>query len=173
MTFHCRGMTSSVSVMSSPIFTMRADPQQVQEVGASTTTRSRGRCSGNGLRAGRRRSKAATVVFARRHPLCPILPKVGLEVLELHLELFDQPGMAFGAVAILLAAEFGDLERKVPDHVFGGRDDRLNLGPPPWRRPKSSAAGARASAAARAARRTAISEGVSDMPKTYHKETPE
>ena len=43
ITFHCRGMTSSVSVMSSPIFTMRVDPQQVQEAGASTTTRSRGK----------------------------------------------------------------------------------------------------------------------------------
>ena len=43
ITFHCRGMTSSVSVMSSPIFTMRPDPQQVQEAGASTTTRSRGK----------------------------------------------------------------------------------------------------------------------------------
>ena len=60
--------------------------------------------------------------------LCPILPKVRLQILELHLELFDQPGMAFGAMAILLAAEFGDLQSKVPDHVFGGRDDRLNLG---------------------------------------------
>lgn len=57
------GMTSSVSVMSSPIFTIRVDPQQVQVVGASITTRSRGRCSGNGLRTGRRRSNAAIVVF--------------------------------------------------------------------------------------------------------------
>jgi hypothetical protein len=33
-------------------------------VGTSITTRSRGRCAGNGLRAGRRSSKARTVVFA-------------------------------------------------------------------------------------------------------------
>lgn len=62
ITFHCRGMTSSVSLTSSPIFTIRAEPQQEQTVGASITTRSRSRCSGNGLRARRRRSNPATVV---------------------------------------------------------------------------------------------------------------
>ena len=34
ITFHCRGTTSSVSVMSSPIFTIRDDPQQLQLTGA-------------------------------------------------------------------------------------------------------------------------------------------
>ena len=57
----------------------------------------------------------------------PVIGNVGLDVLELHLQLFDQPGMAFGAMAILLAPEFGDLQSKVPDHVFGGRDERLHL----------------------------------------------
>lgn len=52
--------------------------------------------------------------------LCPILPKVRLQILELHLELFDQPGVALGAVAELLTAEFGDLELQVPDHRIGG-----------------------------------------------------
>ena len=52
--------------------------------------------------------------------LCPILPKVRLQILELHLELFDQPGVAFGAVAELLTAEFGDLELQVPDHRIRG-----------------------------------------------------
>lgn len=52
-----------------------------------------------------------------------ILAKVCLEILELHLELFDQPGVAFGAVAELLAEEFGDLELQVPDHRIGGRND--------------------------------------------------
>ena len=56
MTFHWRGITSSVSVTSSPIFTIRAEPRQVQAAGASITTRSRGRCSGKALRDGRRRS---------------------------------------------------------------------------------------------------------------------
>jgi hypothetical protein len=64
ITFHCRGTTSSVSVMSSPSFTIRLEPQQPQAVGASITTRSRGRCAGKGLRAGRRRVKARTGVFA-------------------------------------------------------------------------------------------------------------
>lgn len=44
------------------IFTMREEPQQVHVVGASTTTRSRGKCSGKGFFTGRRGSKAATFV---------------------------------------------------------------------------------------------------------------
>jgi hypothetical protein len=48
--------------MSSPIFTMRSEPQHVQAVGAAITTRSCGRYSGKGLRAERRRSNPATVV---------------------------------------------------------------------------------------------------------------
>jgi len=73
ITFHCRGMTSSVSVMSSPSFDSFADPQQGQLSGAAMTMRSRGRCSGNGLREGRLRSNDLTVraaacldVFAAR-----------------------------------------------------------------------------------------------------------
>ncbi len=62
ITFHWRGITSSVSVTSSPIFAIRAEPQQVQLAGASMMTRSRAKCSGKGLRAGRRRSKAETFV---------------------------------------------------------------------------------------------------------------
>ena len=42
----------SVSVMSSPSFASRVPPQQAQEVGPGTITRSRGRCSGSGLREG-------------------------------------------------------------------------------------------------------------------------
>jgi hypothetical protein len=57
ITFHWREMTSSVLVMSSPIFTIRSEPEQVQAEGASTTTRSRSRCSGNGFFTGLRRSK--------------------------------------------------------------------------------------------------------------------
>ncbi len=43
ITFHCRGMTSSVSVISSPSFDSLDDPQQGQLSGAAITTRSRGR----------------------------------------------------------------------------------------------------------------------------------
>ena len=59
--------------------------------------------------------------------LCPILPQVRLHILELHLELFNQPGVAFGAVAELLTAEFGDLELQVPDHRIGGGNDGARL----------------------------------------------
>lgn len=59
--------------------------------------------------------------------LGPFVTDVGLNVLELHLELFDQPGVTFGAMAILLPAELGDLQPKMPDYLLGGRDDRLNL----------------------------------------------
>ena len=43
ITFHRRGITSSVSVTSSPIFDSRSDPQHAQAIGPGTTTRSRGR----------------------------------------------------------------------------------------------------------------------------------
>ena|GEM_PF-2485840 len=55
ITFHRRGTASSVSVTSSPIFDSLSEPQHAQDVGGGTTTRSRGRCAGNGLRAGLRR----------------------------------------------------------------------------------------------------------------------
>ena len=43
ITFHCRGITSSVSVMSSPSFDSFVEPQQGQRSGAGITMRSRGR----------------------------------------------------------------------------------------------------------------------------------
>ena len=46
-----RGTTSRVSVMSSPSLAS-LPPQHGQAAGAGTTTRSRGRCAGNGARAG-------------------------------------------------------------------------------------------------------------------------
>ena len=60
--FHWRGIASSVSVMSSPIFDSFAEPQQAQDVGPGTTTRSRGSCAGNGLRASLRRVNPVTSV---------------------------------------------------------------------------------------------------------------
>jgi hypothetical protein len=68
ITFHWRGITSSVSVMSSPSLRRRGLPQHWQAAGLGSTTRSRGRCSGKGWRAGRLRVKATTfVVFATAH----------------------------------------------------------------------------------------------------------
>jgi len=61
ITFQDLGTTSSVSVTSSPSFDSFAEPQQGQFSGAAITTRSRGRCSGNGLREGRLRSNDLTV----------------------------------------------------------------------------------------------------------------
>src|ERR1700752_701157 len=61
ITFEDFGMTSSVSVMSSPSLDSRAPPQQAQAVGPGMITRSRGRWSGNGLRDGRLRVNDATV----------------------------------------------------------------------------------------------------------------
>src|SRR5215471_2486888 len=63
-TFHCRGTTSSVSVTSSPSLASLVEPQQTQAVGPGTMIRSRGRCAGNGCRAGFRRLKARTCVVA-------------------------------------------------------------------------------------------------------------
>ncbi len=62
--FQRRGTASSVSVTSSPIFDSLSEPQQAQAVGAGTTTRSRGRCAGNGLRAGLRRVNPLTSVVS-------------------------------------------------------------------------------------------------------------
>jgi len=53
-TFHWRGITSSVSVMSSP--NLASLPwQHGHSIGPGITTRSRGRCAGNGPRTGLRR----------------------------------------------------------------------------------------------------------------------
>src|SRR5205085_6828060 len=62
ITFQDLGMTSSVSVMSSPSLDSRDPPQQLQATGPGTITRSRGKCSGNGLRDGRLRANDATFV---------------------------------------------------------------------------------------------------------------
>ncbi len=56
-----------------------------------------------------------------------VLGGIGLEFLEMQFHLVDQPGAAFGALAILLAAHFGDLELEVPDHRLGGRHDCAHL----------------------------------------------
>jgi hypothetical protein len=61
ITFHCRGTTSSVSVMSSPSLAS-LPPQHGQVLGAAMTTRSRGRCAGNGARTGFLRLKLTTDV---------------------------------------------------------------------------------------------------------------
>ena len=93
ITFHWRGITSSVSVMSSPSLRSRVPPQHGQVVGPGSTTRSRGRCSGKGWRAGRLRVKATTFVGLRHRALGGDLVLGGrtLQFLELQLHLVEQP----------------------------------------------------------------------------------
>lgn len=42
----------------------------------------------------------------------PFISNVGLDIVELHLQLFNQPGMRFCAVAILFTPEFGFCTRR-------------------------------------------------------------
>ena len=63
ITFQHDGTCSNVSVTSSPILRNVLPPQHGHAVGAGWTTRSRGRCSGNGRRAGRLRRKPFTPTF--------------------------------------------------------------------------------------------------------------
>jgi len=95
ITFHWRGMTSSVSVISSPIFTIRSEPQQVPLLGASTTTRSRGTMVGEGSAHGlapREGAHGAGLIlrgclFRRQR----ILGGGSFQLLKLQFQLIDQP----------------------------------------------------------------------------------
>ncbi len=93
----------------------------------------------------------------------------GLEFLELQLHLVDQPGAAFGGLSILLPPQLGDLEAERLDQRLRARGQgaglcKLGL----CRRRAGASASARASDAASAARKLAISEMASDMARTYH-----
>ena len=112
ITFQERGITSRVSVTSSPSFERRSPPQAGQEQGAGTTTRSRGRCSGNGFLCG-----PLALEGRDRGGLCCrflgdqiILGCVSLELFELQLHLIEQAAAAFGTGAILLALQLCDLQ---------------------------------------------------------------
>jgi hypothetical protein len=61
ITFHCRGTTSSVSVMVSPSLAS-LPPQHGHAIGPAITTRSRGRGAGKGARTGFLRVKGRTAV---------------------------------------------------------------------------------------------------------------
>ena len=54
-----------------------------------------------------------------------IFGRGGFQLLELQLELVDQPGGAFGAVPILGALEHRDLELQARDHRLGCRHDGI------------------------------------------------
>jgi hypothetical protein len=142
ITFHWRGMTSSVSVTSSPSFASFSDPQQLQVFGASITTRSRGRCSGNGLRTGLRCSTAATFVFAfaaaasasASSSEAVVSLAIGLEpmaprrlALELQLELVEQALPALGTLAVERAPELLDPEAQMRDQRLASRKHGLGM----------------------------------------------
>lgn len=123
---------SSVSVTSSPSLRGRSLPQQEQVVGPGSTTRSGGRCSGNGLRAGRLRVDAATADGGFGGNL--ILGGRALELLEGQLHLVEQPRRPFRALAEELALQLLDLQLLVRDQslVVGGLGPghrRLRLDP--------------------------------------------
>ena len=110
-------MTSSVSVMSSPSLRSRGLPQHRQTVGPGSTTRSRGRCSGKGWRAGRLRVKATTFVGLGHGVLGGdlVLGRRTLELLEGQRHLIEQLHAAFRALAVELARQLGDLQPLMRD----------------------------------------------------------
>jgi hypothetical protein len=107
ITFHCRGMTSSVSVMSSPNLRSRGLPQHKHCVGPGSTTRSRGRCSGKGWRAGALAGKGQHIGGPGHGPLGRDLVLGGrtLELLKGQLDLVEQPHRAFRAAVCDRALE--------------------------------------------------------------------
>ena len=114
--------------MSSPIFTIRDDPQQLQAGGRRDHHALARQMFGK--RLARRFAPFEGADRCRlRHRLCPkrIFRGRGLEFLELELQLLDQPGAAFGALPELLAPQLGELELEVRDHRLGGRHHRLRL----------------------------------------------
>ena len=128
ITFHWRGTTSSVSVTSSPSFESFVDPQHGQSVGAAITTRSRGKCSGIGFRAGRLRSKDFTKVEGPSVRGQLVLGRVCLGVLHLHLQLVDEPLLAFRARAVERAPQLFDLQLQPRDQRLGAGGGRLSVG---------------------------------------------
>jgi hypothetical protein len=70
----------------------------------------------------------------RRRPRCClrggelVLARRGLELLQLKLELVEEPGLAFRLPAVEGAPELGDLELERSDHGFGAGQHRLRPG---------------------------------------------
>ena len=130
MTFHWRGITSSVSVTSSPSFDRRSEPQPAQQAGLGITTRVRGRCAGNGWRDGLLRNergdgrglgggdRGGGFVLAGGH----------LGGFERQLELIDQPLAAFRALAEAVTLEQLDLQRLKCDAGLEIGVDRAGVG---------------------------------------------
>src|SRR6476660_7099931 len=105
VTNHCRGMTSSVSVTSSPILESLLEPQHGHAAGAGWTIRRRGRSAGT-LR--RFAPREALHLDTRRLGLRLLLALGGSQLLELQFHLIDEPLAALGARTKHLALHLGD-----------------------------------------------------------------
>jgi len=147
--------------MSSPIFTMRSEPQHEQVLGASSTLRSRGRCSGNAFFTGLRRSKGATfVVFcsaltrssaasSMRSPSCNSSWSSNLALRSALRPYLSRLRMAISSLRpAIIASEVETTARALARSV--------------------SAIAARCSEAASAVRKSSSSERASDMVNIYN-----
>ena len=117
MTFHERGITSSVSVTSSPSFDRRVPPQAGQTHGAGKDDALARQMLGKRLPRGTlvlERGDAGRLAGGRLG--CQIiLAGVGFEIGERQLHLIEQATAALGARAILLAPELRDLQLEMGD----------------------------------------------------------
>ena len=132
ITFHWRGITSSVSVTSSPSFDSLFEPQHGHADGAAMTMRSRGKCAGNGFRAGRRRSKYATWLDdAVRSAVSSSSVAAASASLELQFQLFEQALLALRAHAVQRALQLLDFQLQMSDQrvgLGGGTATLISLG---------------------------------------------
>jgi hypothetical protein len=124
ITFHCRGTTSSVSVMSSPNLAS-LPPQQGQALGAAITTRSRGRCAGNGARTGFRRAKLTTDVVTAASSSAALASSSS----SCSSHLVEQTLAALGRLPKPVALHLGDQQLQMRHHGLGTRGPSLGLLP--------------------------------------------
>src|SRR5271167_4419838 len=97
ITFHCRGITSSVSVMSSPNLRRRALPQHRQTAGPGSNDPLARQMLGEGLARRTLAGKGHHIGGLGHGPLGGDLVLTGrtLELLERQLHLIEQPHRAF------------------------------------------------------------------------------
>ena len=127
ITFHVRGITSSVSVMSSPIFDSLSEPQHGQVSGGGTTTRSRGRCAGKRFAFWLAAVEPFDLSGLLRSLLgCKvILGRRRFEFAELELKLVQKALLALRFDAIEFALKLLDRQLQVGDMRLGVRHLRL------------------------------------------------
>ena len=128
ITFHCRGITSSVSVMSSPSFASRVPPQQAQEVGTEHDHPLPRQMLGKRLARGTRAAEGRDMARLGRGLLGGelILARRALELLELQLQLVEKTRRPLRARPVDLALELLDRKLQMRDQSPVVR--RLGLG---------------------------------------------